>query len=124
MAVRVLPHPAARAADHVACLPGVVLALALLPSAIDLLDRVQPGLTFYLVLPTLLASGVAALVLVTGWARFPRTGWLAAASFAAVAALVLRFAGVDFASLLSLLAIVAIGVGGGFASPEVTPAGA
>jgi hypothetical protein len=124
MAVRVLPHVSVRDADHVASLPGVVLALALAPSAIDLLKLVQPGLQPFLFMPALVAAGVAAFLLLAMWVRFPRTNWLAAASLTAVAALMLRFAGAEVAPLLSLLAIVAVGVGGGFSSPEVNPASA
>ena len=122
MAVRVLPHVSVRDADHVASLPGVVLAVALAPSAIDLVKLVQPSLQPYLFMPALVATGFAAFLLLAMWMRFPRTNWLAAASLAAVAALLLRFAGADVAPLLSLLAIVAVGVGGAFASPDVSPA--
>jgi hypothetical protein len=41
---------------------------------------------------------------------------LAAASLAAIAALAARILGADFAPLLSLLAVVALGLGGGFAT--------
>src|SRR5439155_45102 len=51
------------------------------------------------------------------WARYPRTSWLAAACLAAVASLGMRAVGADVAPLLSLLAVVALGIGGAFASP-------
>src|SRR5215470_10644032 len=124
MAVRVLPHTPARHADHAATLPAVVLALALVPAALDLLRLVQPGLGPYLALPLVAASGVASAVLLLAWLRFPRTSWLAAAAFAACASLALRLMGADVAPLLSLLGIVAVGVGGGFARAEVSPAAA
>jgi hypothetical protein len=57
------------------------------------------------------------------WLRFPRTNWLAAAFLAALAGFALRLAGADVAPLLSLLSIVAVGLGGGFASSEVIPTG-
>jgi hypothetical protein len=123
MAVRVLPRPSARPADQATSLPGLVLAVVLLPSALDLLKIVQPGLGPWLASPILVASGAAGIVLLMMWLRFPRTSWLAAASLAAAAGFALRLIGADIAPLLSLLAIVAIGLGGGFASPEVTPAG-
>jgi hypothetical protein len=62
------------------------------------------------------------MVLLLMWLRFPRTNWLAAAGIAATAGFALRLVGADVAPLLSLLSIVAIGLGGGFASAEVTPA--
>lgn len=124
MAVRALPHIHARTADRAASLPPVVLAVALAPPALDLFGRVQPGLLGALELPMLVAAGLATLLLLLTWLRFPRTSWLAAATFAACAAFALRLAGADVASGLSLLAIVALGVGGGFGSAEVSLAGA
>src|SRR6516162_9512191 len=123
MAVRVLPRSPARPADHASSLPGLVLAVALVPSALDLLKLVQPGLGPWLASPIIVASGAAAIVLLMMWLRFPRTNWLAAACFAAAAGFALRLIGADIAPLLSLLSIIAIGLGGGFASSEVTPAG-
>ena len=123
MAVRVLPRASARPTDHPTSLPGLVLAVALVPSALDLLKLVQPGLGPWLAAPIIVASGAAMIVLLMMWLRFPRTNWLAAACFAAAAAFALRLIGADVAALLSLLSIVAIGLGGGFASSEVTLAG-
>jgi hypothetical protein len=125
MAVRVLPHSPARPADQATSLPGLVLAVALVPSALDLLKLVQPGLGPWLAAPIIVASGAAAIVLLMMWLRFPRTNWLAAAGLAAAAGFALRLIGADVAALLSLLSIVAIGLGGGFASSgsEVTQPG-
>jgi uncharacterized membrane protein YvlD (DUF360 family) len=65
----------------------------------------------------MLATAVASLTLLVIWARYPRTSWLAAAGLASVASLVMRIVGADVAPLLSLLAVVALGIGGAFASP-------
>jgi len=91
-----------------------VLVLTLVPPALDLLRSVEPSV----VLPTvgLFAASVAAAVLLVAWAHFPRTSWLAAASMAAIASLALRFVGADVAPGLSLLAVIALGIGGAFAS--------
>ena len=70
--------------------------------------------------PSSCASSVAlppaAAVLMVAWAHFPRSSWLAAASMAAIASLALRFVGADVAPGLSLLAVIALGSGGAFAS--------
>jgi hypothetical protein len=128
MAVRALPHSPVRAADHAVALPGIVLGMALVPSALDLLGRVQTELITSLEVPALIAAGVATVLLLEMWLRFPRTSWLAAAALSAFGGFVLRMlsAGADVAQLLSLLAIVALGVGGAFsrAEAEVSQAGA
>lgn len=103
-------------------MPWLVLVVALAPSLLDLLRLVQPGLTPYLATPDGLASGAATAVLLLMWLRFPRTAWLLAATIAAAIGLALRVIGTDVAPLLSLLAIVAIGVGGGFANPKISSA--
>src|SRR5689334_13390538 len=126
MAVRALPHSPARSADQAGGLPIVVLVLALAPAALDLVKVVQPALVPYLGLPDIAAGWAAAAALLVMWVRYPRTGWLAAATLAAIAGVVLRLSGLEIAPLLSLLAIVAVGVGGGFASEaetEASPAG-
>jgi hypothetical protein len=64
----------------------------------------------------LLASLVASAILVLSWVRFPRTSWLLAAALATCASVAMRLVGADVAPLLSLLAIVALGIGGAFAS--------
>jgi hypothetical protein len=121
MAVRIAAHASARPAAQAVGLPPVVLAVALVPAALDLLRMVQPALTDVLHTPTSVASAVAAAVLLAIWARFPRTAWLLAASFAACASLALRLAGADVGPALSLLSIVALGIGGAFGSAELSP---
>lgn len=121
MAVHVLAHAARRAAVHAPTLPPVVLALALVPAALDLLKMVQPGLAQVLAMPGALASGAAAAVLLVMWVRFPRAAWLAAAAFAACASLAMRLVAADIAPALSLLSIFAVGIGGGFVTPELSP---
>ena len=115
MAVSALSQTHARSRLVATALPPVVLVLTLIAPALDLLAMVQPAA----VAPRLglLATGLASAVLVVSWARYPRTSWLAAASLAAVASVGLRALGADVAPLLSLLAVVALGIGGAFASP-------
>jgi len=86
----------------------------LVPPALDLLASVQPRVG----VPTigLVAASVATAALLVVWAHYPRTSWLAAASLAAFASLALRFVGADIAPALSLLAVLALGIGGAFAS--------
>src|SRR5438445_8356645 len=107
----------ARAPAHLVApsLPPIVLVLVLIAPALDLLSSVQPGAA----VPglSLLATGLASVTLLISWARYPRTTWLAAASLAAIASLGMRAVGADVAPLLSLLAVVALGIGGAFASP-------
>ncbi|MDQ6672958.1 MAG: hypothetical protein M3069_19835 [Chloroflexota bacterium] len=121
MAVSALPRSRARTPLKAATLPRVVLALALVPPALDLLAAVQRSV----VVPNagLLAASVAAAALLVAWAHFPRTSWLAAASLAAVASLALRIVGADLAAGLSLLTVVALGIGGAFASAVAEPEG-
>ena len=115
MAVSALARTNAGTALVAPTLSPVVLGLTLIAPALDLLAIVQPAAA----VPSLglLAVGVASIVLVATWARFPRTSWLAAAAVATIASLGLRAVGGDVAPLLSLLAVVALGIGGGFASP-------
>jgi 4-diphosphocytidyl-2C-methyl-D-erythritol kinase len=96
-----------------------VLVLTLVAPALDLLGFVQPGV----IVPLLgqLAASAAAAALLLAWARYPRTSWLAAATLAGLASLALRFAGADVAAALSLLTVVAIGIGGAFASAVPEP---
>ncbi|MGI9149225.1 MAG: hypothetical protein ACR2IK_22200 [Chloroflexota bacterium] len=114
MAVSALPRSLTRAPLEAATLPPVTLALTLVAPALDLLRAVQPSLH----MPGLgvLAASAAAAALVVGWARFPRTSWLVAATLAAIASMALRLIGTDVAPGLSLLAIIALGIGGAFAS--------
>jgi hypothetical protein len=115
MAVSAVSGARARAPLVATSLPPVVLVLVLIAPALDLLAMVQPAAS----VPTLgmLAMGVASVTLLITWARYPRTSWLAASCLAAVASLGMRAVGADVAPLLSLLAVVALGIGGAFASP-------
>jgi len=98
----------------------MILVMTLVAPALDLLALVQPGVVGpNLGLP---AAGVAAAALLGIWARYPRTSWLLAASLAGLASLALRFVGADIAPALSLLALVALGIGGAFGSAEPEPA--
>ena len=115
MAVSALPRTRTDAPPAATSLSPVVLVLTLLAPALDLLAIVQPTAAVPGV--GLVATAVASAVLVATWARFPRTSWLVAASLAAIASLGLRAIGFDVAPLLSLLAVVALGIGGAFASP-------
>jgi hypothetical protein len=121
MAIRIAAQASARPAAQATGLPPVVLAIALVPAALDLLRMVQPGLVGVLNTPTSVAAAVSAAVLLAMWLRFPRTSWLLAASFAACASLALRLVGADVGPALSLLSILALGVGGAFVSSEVSP---
>jgi len=117
MAVTALPRTQA-SARHVGSVHPAVLLVSLVPPALDLLGIVQA----HAALPTLslIWCGVAAVLLGATWARHPREAWLAAAvlSMAASGALRLALGGAD-AALLSLLAVVALGIGGAFASPSL-----
>jgi hypothetical protein len=68
----------------------------------------------------MLAGGVALAVTLGMWVRFPHAGSLAAATFAALASCAMRLIGADVAPLLSLLSVLALGIGGAFASSEVS----
>ena len=98
--------------------PAAVLALTLSAPALDLFFTVQPGGPF--VIATTAASAAIAAVLLVIWLRYPRTTWLFAATLSAAANVVMRLIGADVAPLLSLLTVVALGVGGAFASPEIS----
>ena len=115
MAVTALPRARTRVPLRAAALAPGVLVLTLIAPAIDLLAVVQPGV----LVPglSLVATALAAAAVGLTWARYPRTSWLAAASLAGCAGLGLRVVGADVAPALSLLAIVALGIGGAFASP-------
>ena len=113
MAVSALPRARTRAGSQPATLAPGALALTLIAPALDLLHIVQPGLT--LATAGVVASGLASVVLLLAWVRFPRTSWLAAASLAALASVAMRLVGADVAAALSLLAVVALGIGGAFA---------
>ena len=115
MAVTALPRTRTRAPFQAATLAPGVLVLTLIAPALDLLAIVQPGVLVPGV--GVVATALAAAALAVTWVRYPRTSWLAAASLAGCAGLALRLVGADVAPVLSLLAIVALGIGGAFASP-------
>jgi hypothetical protein len=117
MAVSALSRTSARAPLAAISLPPVVLMLTLVAPALDLLAIVQPAAAVASL--GLIATAFASAVLGVSWARYPRTSWLAAACLAGIASLGLRVVGADVAPLLSLLAVVALGIGGAFASPTV-----
>lgn len=121
MAVRALTRAETRAAHQVGALPVFALGIALLPTALDLLRIVQSTVSLAGLGTVASAAAAAALLLI--WLRFSHVSWLLAASFAAGASLGMRLLGADLAPLLSLLSILALGIGGAFASSEVTPAG-
>jgi hypothetical protein len=119
MAVTAYPHPRTRtrtAPLATASLPPLVLVLILVPPALDLVGYVQASRS--LELPALVAAALAAVGLGVSWPRMPGFNWLFAATFAAVASLAMRVAGADVASALSLLTILAVGLGGAFGSPS------
>ncbi|HEY3057397.1 MAG TPA: hypothetical protein VGL99_00320 [Chloroflexota bacterium] len=93
--------------------PGVLL-FALVAPALDLLALVQPRAA--LGDAALVTAGLAAIVLLVSWARYPRASWLAAATLAALASVAMRAVGADVGSALSLLSVLALGAGGAFAS--------
>jgi hypothetical protein len=117
MAVHVLPHASARPVDRAAVVPPFALAVAVLPAVLDLLRVVQPGLNTVLAVPSDGATAMAAAILLLLWVRVPKTAWLLAAGFAAVAGTAMRVAGADVAPVLTLLSIVALGLGGAFVAP-------
>jgi hypothetical protein len=119
MAVRALATGTVDAAYQPAGgIPPVALAVVLVPAALDLLAAVMPALAQALLMPSAVASGAAAAVMLLAWLRLPRASWLAAATFAAAISAVLRLNGDEVAWVVSLLSIVALGIGGGFASGE------
>ena len=119
MAVSALSRTRARTPLVATSLPPVVLVLTLIAPALDLLAMVQPAAA----VPSLglLATSLASVVLGLSWGRYPRTSWLAAACLAGIASVGMRAIGADVAPLLSLLAVVALGIGGAFASPAREP---
>ena len=118
MAIRAVAQPLSRAPVRALGVPRLVLALTLVAPALDLFVRIQPAPALAMI--GLIASGAAAAALLIVWLRFPRTSWLFAASLAAVASLAMRLVGADIAPMLSLLSLVALGVGGAFASADPT----
>lgn len=116
MAVRVLPRAHAPRAREGVWLPPLVLAIALMAPALDVFALVQPS--ELLGKCSVVAAALATGALVAFWLRFPRTNWLTAAGFAATAGLMLRLLGAEVAPLLSLLSIVALGIGGAYATRD------
>jgi hypothetical protein len=121
MAVRALATGSVDAADPSAGVPPVALAVVLVPAALDLLTAVMPALAQLVVMPSAVASGAAAAVMFVLWLRNPRASWLAAAACAAGISAVLRVNGAELAAPVSLLSILALGIGGGFASGDLSP---
>jgi hypothetical protein len=117
MAVRVLPRSQARPSHPIVTVPLIVLGVALLPPAVDLLARVQSDIP--LTSAADVVGGLACAALLVMWLRFPRTTWLMAACFAAAASLALRLVGVNLAPVFALLSILALGVGGAFGANDV-----
>jgi hypothetical protein len=115
MAVSVEARSRVHVPQQVATLSPAVLLLTLVAPALDLLAIVQhaPGV------PTMgaLATAAASAVLLVNWVRFSRASWLAAASLAGFASLVMRLVGADVAPALSLLMVIGLGLGGAFAPP-------
>src|SRR5262249_30490094 len=99
LGVSVLPRTRAAAPRRAAVVPTAACVLMLIAPALDLLTRVQPGLSIDG--PALVAGGVASLWLLVSWLRFPNATWLAAASLAGFAGAVMRLLGADVAPLLS-----------------------
>src|SRR5215471_9667124 len=116
MAVRAIPRTRALDSRQKAALPALVLTVTLFAPILDVLGLVQPAALISRA--AVIAAALATVALVACWARFPRTNWLAAASLAASAGFALRLLGADVAPLLSLLSIVALGIGGAFATHD------
>jgi hypothetical protein len=115
MAVSALSRTRAGVPLQAATLSPAVLLLALVAPGIDLLTMAQTSLNAPLL--GVLSTSVASAVLLVIWVRWARTSWLAAAVLASCASLAMRLAGADVAQVFSLLAVVALGIGGAFASP-------
>ena len=115
MAVTALRRTQESARSVCAVHPAILL-VSLAAPALDLLGLAQGHPT--LVPLTVGGCALSGLLLAVVWVRNPREAWLAAAVLAmsASAALRLAMAGAE-APLLSLLGVVALGVGGAFASP-------
>ena len=117
MAVRTLARSRAQARQAAALHP-VVLAASLVGPTLDLLGLVEPGLG--LAAFALTAGAVTSAALLLTWVRFPRTSWLFAACLAALASFAMRAVGAEVAPVLSLLAVIALGIGGAFSAAEVS----
>ncbi|HEV7664521.1 MAG TPA: hypothetical protein VGQ62_13355 [Chloroflexota bacterium] len=119
MAVSALPRTRAHTPSHTAVVAPAVLFLTLAAPTIDLLSMVLPGALVPLLGVVAISAASAALLLT--WVRFPRASWVAAAALAGTASLALRLIGADGAPVLSLLSVIALGIGGAFASPSQEP---
>jgi hypothetical protein len=115
MAVSALPRTRPHTQQQSGSIGPLVLGVTLVTPGLDLLAVVLPGLQVITLL-SLVASSVATAVLVLSWLRFPRTSWLAAAMLASVAGLATRVVGLELGPLLAVLTVLALGVGGAFAS--------
>jgi hypothetical protein len=115
MAVSVEARSRVHVPHQAATLSPAVLLLTLVAPALDLLAIVQHAAA----VPTMgaLATAAATAILLVNWVRFPRATWLAAASVAGFASLVMRLVGADIAPALSLLMVIGLGLGGAFAPP-------
>jgi hypothetical protein len=118
MAVSALPRTHARAPSLGGVHPAVLL-VSLVAPALDLLAIVQTHAALPML--TLAWCGLAAVLLGITWLRHPREAWLAAAALSMAASGALRLVEPSGATapLLSLLGIVALGIGGAFASPSL-----
>ena len=120
MAVSALPRPRSRsrqvAWSKPLRVPVAALATTLVAPTLDLLGRVQQMAELSRL--GLDATAVATLLMAAIWLQHPRVSWLAAASVAGCTSLALRLAGAEVAPILSLLMVLALGIGGGFASPH------
>src|SRR5579859_4615282 len=129
MAVQVLPRSRARVAQRGMTVPPGVLALVLVAPALDVLRTATPGIGVVgssnaVTDVALLGNALAAAALTIVWLRCVRASWLFAAALAALAAVALRLVGADVAPILSVLAILALGVGGGFSTSQLSLEGA
>ena len=116
MAVTTLPRALAGVRSSGAVHPLALLACLVAPG-LDLLGLVQSHAGLPLL--SLVASAGAGVLLLAIWARHVREAWLAAAALAMLASGALRLVAASGpqAPLLSLLAVLALGVGGAFSSP-------
>jgi hypothetical protein len=115
MAVSVEARSRVHAPQRLATLSPAALLLTLVAPALDLLAIVQHATG----VPAMgaVATAAASAVLLVHWLRFPHASWLAGASLAGFASLVMRLVGADVAPVLSLLMVIGLGLGGAFAPP-------
>jgi hypothetical protein len=118
MAVKALPHTLVEL-SQVGSLGPAVLLLILVAPALDLLASALPTVPFAAE-ATLVTTGAASIILLLTWIRAPRATWIAAAGLASLASLGLRLGQANGAPALALLAILALGLGGAFATSDAT----